>query len=106
MTKAAELPRFDAARYLETDEDVAAYLTEAFATDDASYVAHAVGVVARARGMTQLARDAGLARPALYKALSETGRPELATVLKVLAALGLRLEATPANSVGTAAPSV
>ena len=106
MTKAPELPRFDAARYLETDEDVAAYLTEAFATDDASYVAHAVGVVARARGMTQLARDAGLARPALYKALSETGRPELATVLKVLAALGLRLEATPANSVGTAAPSV
>ena len=95
MIKSADLPRFDAAQYLTTNADIGDYLSEAFATADASYIAHAIGTVARARGMTQLARDTGLTRPALYKALSEAGRPELSTVLKVLTALGVQLQATP-----------
>jgi probable addiction module antidote protein len=84
------------AAFLETDEDVAAYLSEAFKADDPSYAAHALGVVARARGMAKIARDTGLGRESLYKALSKTGNPELATVMKVAKALGIELAAAPA----------
>lgn len=91
-----KLSRWDSAKYLKTDKDVAAYLEACFeeAGDDAAFIAHALGVVARAKGMTQLARDTGLGRESLYKALSEDGNPEFSTVLKVMKALGLKLTAT------------
>jgi probable addiction module antidote protein len=82
---------FDAAEYLDSDEAIAAYLDEAFLTQDPVFITHAIGVAARARGMTQVAKDAGLSRESLYKALSDTGNPEFATVLRVLQALGLRM---------------
>lgn len=66
------------------------------AGDDPAFITHALGVVARARGMTQLARDTGMTREGLYKALSEEGNPSFATVLKVMRALGIRLHAVPA----------
>ncbi|MFM2041832.1 MAG: hypothetical protein RLY86_408 [Pseudomonadota bacterium] len=86
---------FDAAELLDSDESIAVYLDEALATGDAAFIAHALGVIARARGMSQLARDAGLSRESLYKALSETGNPEFATILKVVQALGLTLSVQP-----------
>lgn len=82
---------FDPAEYLDTPEAVAEYLAAAFESGDQAVIADALGIVAKARGMTQLARETGLARPALYRALSPHGRPEFATVLKVLRALGVRL---------------
>jgi probable addiction module antidote protein len=74
---------------------MAAYLQAAFEDGDPALIAAAIGDVARTRGMTQAARDAGLGRESLYKALSSEGNPELATVLRVLQALGLRLQAVP-----------
>ena len=71
-------------------------MTEALATNDPAFIADALGVVARARGMSQVARDTGLSRKSLYRALSADGNPELTTLLQVLRALGLRLSATPA----------
>ena len=86
---------YDAADFLTDDETIAAYLTEALDSDDPRYIAKALGAVARARGgMAQLARDTGLTREALYRALSETGNPELGTALKVMRALGIRLKAS------------
>jgi len=82
---------FDPAEYLTTTGDVEEYLVAAFETEDAPFIADALGVVARARGMTQLAADTGLSRQTLYKALSETGNPEFATIMKVAHALGFRL---------------
>jgi probable addiction module antidote protein len=84
---------YDSAEYLKTDEDMQAYLDACMeeASDDPAFIARALGVVARARGMTQLARETGLARENLYKALSGEGNPEFATILKVIHALGLRL---------------
>jgi len=87
---------FDAAVYLDDEEAIAEYLTAALETGDASFIADALGVVARAKGMTRIAEDAGLGRESLYKALREGANPELATVLRVIRALGLRLTATPA----------
>ena len=87
--------KFDVAKFLETDADIARYLSEALETGDAAYVAHAFGAVARARGMAMLARQTGLGRESLYKALSSLGNPELATVLRVAKALGLELSARP-----------
>jgi len=88
---------FDAAKYLDSDEAIAVYLDEAFATQDPAFITHAIGVAARARGMTQIAKDAGLSRESLYKALSNTGNPEFATVLRVLQALGLRMTTVAAE---------
>ncbi len=86
---------YDAADFLTDDETIAAYLTEALESDDPRYIAKALGAVARARGgMAQLASETGIAREALYRALSETGNPELGTALKVLHALGVRLTAS------------
>jgi probable addiction module antidote protein len=82
---------FDAAEYLDDDASVAAYLDEAMATGDAKFIAKSLGVVARARGMTQIAKDTGLSRESLYRALSDDGNPEFATMVTVLSALGLRL---------------
>lgn len=89
--------RYDAADFLTDDETIAAYLTEALEADDPRYIAKALGAIARARGgMAQLARETGIAREALYRALSENGNPELGTALKVIHALGIRLTASRA----------
>ncbi|HEX7551087.1 MAG TPA: addiction module antidote protein [Candidatus Methylomirabilis sp.] len=87
---------WDVVQHLETDEDMAAYLEAALEDGDPAVVAAALGDIARAKGMTQLARETGLGRESLYKALSPDGNPEFATVLKVVRALGLRLHATTA----------
>ena len=86
--------KWDAADHLKTDEDMAAYLEAALEEDDPALVAAALGDIARAKGMGELAKQTGLGRESLYKALSPGGNPEFATVLKVLKALGLRLHAT------------
>jgi len=86
---------FDAADYLKTTDDMVAYLEAALEEDDPRVVAAALGDIARAKGMTQVARDAGLGRESLYKALSANGNPELGTVMKVVRALGLSLHARP-----------
>jgi probable addiction module antidote protein len=90
--------RWDPAENLKSEADVRAYLIASFeeAPEDATYIAAALGDVARARGMTELAKRTGLTRMGLYKALSKDGNPSLDTVLKVLHALGLRLTATAA----------
>lgn len=87
---------WDAAEHLETEEDMAAYLEAALEEGDASLVAAALGDIARAKGMTSIARETGLGRESLYKALSPEGNPELATVLKVVRSLGLKLHAKTA----------
>jgi len=88
---------YDSARYLDSDEAIAAFMEAAFETGDSAFITHAFGVVARARGMTQIAKDAGLSRESLYRALGEGGNPEFATVLKVAKALGLKLTAVAAE---------
>ncbi len=87
---------WDPATYLKTDTDVTAYLEAALKDGDAALVASALGDIARARGMTAVAKSAGLGRESLYKALSANGNPELSTVLRVLRALGIRLRAVSA----------
>jgi probable addiction module antidote protein len=89
---------FDAAKYLGDEEAIAAYITEALLTDDATIITHAIGVAAKARGMSHIAQEAGLSRESLYKALSGEGNPQFETVYLVLKALGLRLRAEPANA--------
>ena len=84
---------WDPIEHLETEEDMAAYLEAALQEGDAALVAAALGDIARAKGITQIARETGLGRESLYKALSADGNPEFATVLKVVRALGLRLHA-------------
>jgi len=93
-----ETTPYDVAEHLRTPEEMAAYLDAwlAEAPDDAAGIARALGDIARARGMTQVAKDAGLSRESLYRALSTDGNPSFATVLKVARALGLRLHAQPA----------
>lgn len=88
---------WDPADHLESDDDMASYLEAALEDDDPALVAAALGDIARAKGMTKVARDAGLGRESLYKALSPEGNPELATVLRVVRALGLRLHAGPST---------
>jgi probable addiction module antidote protein len=85
---------WDAAEYLKTEEDMAAYLEAALEDGDSALVAAALGDIARAKGMSQIARETGLGRESLYKALSPDGNPEFSTVLKVVRALGIRLHAT------------
>ncbi|HLT05860.1 MAG TPA: addiction module antidote protein [Pseudomonas sp.] len=95
-----QFSRWDSAEYLKTEEDIANYLDACLAEagDDPAFIAKALGTIARARGMTQVARDAGLSRESLYKALSGQGNPEFGTILKVVRALGLKLHAQPANA--------
>src|SRR2546422_8313928 len=81
--------RFDAADYLDTKERQVAYITAALESGDADFVRDALGLVARARGMSQIPKNAGLNRESLYKALGETGNPEFSTVMRVVHALGL-----------------
>lgn len=86
-----ELTRFDAATHLSDAEAQAEFLSEALATADVGYIAHAIGVVARARGMAGLAAETGFKRQQLYRALSEDGNPTLDTLTRVVRALGFRL---------------
>jgi probable addiction module antidote protein len=86
---------WDAAEHLDTPEDIAAYLGAALEEGDPKLIVAALGDVARARGMAELARETGLSRESLYRSLSLDGNPEFATVLRILQALGLRLEARP-----------
>ena len=87
-----QFTRWDSAEYLKTEEDMANYLDACMeeAGDDPAFIAKALGTIARARGMTQVARDAGLSRESLYCALSGEGNPEFGTILKVVKALGLK----------------
>ena len=82
---------WDITRYLDSDEAIATYLDAVLDEDDPAFLAAALGDVARAKGMTQIARETGLGRESLYKALSDQGNPEFGTVLKVMRALGLKL---------------
>ncbi len=83
--------------HLKTEEDMALYLEACFAEGDAALIAAALGDIARARGMSQVARDTGLSRESLYRALSGEGNPEFSTVMKVINAMGLRLHAETAH---------
>ena len=96
MTK-IQTTRYDVAEHLRTQEEMAAYLEAclAAAAGDAAFVAKALGDIARAKGMAQVARDAGLSRESLYKALSGERSPGFDTILKVMGALGLQLHAKP-----------
>jgi len=98
MTRASKT-RYDVADHLRTPEEMAAYLGACLeeAPGDAAFIAKALGDIARARGMTQVARDAGLSRESLYKALSGTRSPDFVTILRVVAALGLRLQVVAAS---------
>ena len=97
MSKTKTRP-FDMVNYLNSDEDIAEYLLQALEEGDAALLAAALGDVARARNMAQLARDTGLTREGLYKALSGEGNPSLSTVMKVLKAMGLKLSVQPVNA--------
>lgn len=87
------LPEFDVAAYLDNEETIAAYLTDIIAENDASMLAAALGDIARARGMTDIAKSAGITREALYKALKPESSPRFDTINKVCSALGMRLVA-------------
>lgn len=89
--------RYDPANYIETDLDARFYLEAALQTKDPAFIADSLGVVARARGMTKVAKAAGLSRESLYKALSTDGNPEFGTILKVIDALGFKLAIAPAK---------
>ena len=84
-----KLTRYDPAADLNSDEAIAIFMAEAFQTNDAGYVAHALGVVARAKGMAQIASQTGLSREQLYRSFSENGNPTLKTKLAVMKALGV-----------------
>ena len=88
---------WDAAEHLDTPEDIAAYLAAALEEGDPKLIVAAIGDLARARGMAELARETGLSLESLYRSLSLDGNPEFATVLRILNALGLRLEARPST---------
>lgn len=91
--------RYDSADYLQTDEDIAEYLAAVMEDEgyNPAYIARALGVVARARNMSQLARETGMSREGLNRALSGEGNPTLATMSKVAKALGLKIELRPAG---------
>jgi probable addiction module antidote protein len=101
MAKTRTTP-WDVSEHLETEEDMAAYLEAALDDGDPALVAAALGDISRAKGMTQIARETGLGRESLYKALSPEGNPEFATILKVIKALGLKLHATAAGGARSA----
>lgn len=89
---------WDSAQHLKTEENIAEYFDACLQEggDDPAFIAHALGVIARARGMSQVARDAGISREGLYKALSDEGNPSFGTILKVIKALGLQLHGAKA----------
>ena len=89
-----KLTTFDAAQHLKTNQEMVVYLDEMLSENDPAMITHALGVIARAKGMTQLAKETGVSREGLYNALSSDGNPEFSTALKVIKALGLTLHAT------------
>ena len=93
--KIQELPEFDMADYLDSDEAVAEYLTQVLADNDPGELARALGHIAKARGMAQIAIAAGMGRESLYKALRPDAHPRFDTIQRVCAALGVRLVAEP-----------
>lgn len=95
MSKARtqKLTAYDPAEDLNSDEAIAVFMEEAFKTEDVGYIAHALGVVARAKGMTQIAKETGLSREQLYRSFSESGNPTLKTTIAVMKALGMELAA-------------
>lgn len=95
MVKIADLPEFDMAEFLPDDEAVAQYLTVVLEENDPSALAHALGTIARARGMASIAQSAGIGREALYKALRPGAQPRFDTIARVCAALGLKLTVQP-----------
>lgn len=95
---AADLPEFDATPYLDSEVAIAAYLTDILEANDAALLAAALGDIARARGMTEIAKSAGITREALYKALRPDSAPRFDTVSRVCAALGVRLVAQAMHS--------
>ena len=97
-TKVAELPEFDAARYLNDEAAVAAYLTDIIEANDPALLAEALGDIARARGMSEIAKASGITREALYKALRPDAHPRFDTINRVCAALGVRLVAQAIRS--------
>jgi len=96
--KKTKLKKWDSAKHLKTEKDIAAYFDACLveAGDDSAFIAHALGVIARARGMSKVARATGLTREGLYRALSIDGNPEFSTIMKVVTALGLKLHAQSA----------
>jgi len=87
---------FDAAEFLDSDAAVAVFMDEAFKTNDAAYIAHAIGVAARAKSMARVASETGLAREQLYRSFSSKGNPTLRSALKIMGALGIQLAAKKA----------
>jgi len=95
---AIKTTRWDSAEHLQSDEDIKLYLEACFEEDnDPAFIVHALGVIARAKNMSQLARDTGITREGLYKALSDDGNPTFATVTKVAKALGLQITVQTAH---------
>jgi probable addiction module antidote protein len=97
-TRIADLPDFDMARQLKSEEDIAAYITMVIEEGNAAELAHTLGVAAKARGMSEIAKATGLSREALYKALKPNAKPRFDTINRVCTALGVRLVAQPTNS--------
>lgn len=93
--------RFDAAKYLETPEDVANFINAALEDGDPVVVKHAIGTAARSKGMTAIAEEANLNRTSLYRAFEEDGNPLFFNVLKVLSSMGLSLQVVPTNATAT-----
>lgn len=95
----AKLERYDVTDFLQDEADVIAYLNAAFDDGHPEVIAHAIGNIARKRGMSRIARECGLGRESLYKSLSERGNPEFGTILSVLKAIGIRLRAEAGDDV-------
>jgi probable addiction module antidote protein len=93
---AEKLTKYDPAEDLRTERAIAVFMAEAFRTNDAAYIAHALGVVARAKGMAQVASKTGLSREQLYRSFSAKGNPTLKTTIAVMKALGIKLSAKAA----------
>lgn len=91
--KVSELPEFDMAEHIKTEADIAAYLNLVLEEGDAAELAHALGVIARAKGMAEIAEKSGITREALYKALRPNAQPRFDTVHKVMQAMGVKLQA-------------
>lgn len=94
VKKTSKTSPFDSAEYLDSVDAIDAYMAEALETNDPAFIAQALGAIARARGMSRIAKQTGLSRESLYKALSAEGNPEFATVIRVMRALGLKFSIT------------
>jgi probable addiction module antidote protein len=104
IEKSLETKPYDTADHLNSIEDVAYYLEAVLEEDDPALLVHSLGKIARSKGMVQLAKETGIARESLYKALREVSKPQFATIYKVIRAMGLRIELHPANNNDAATP--